>query len=178
MDSLHKPTLFTRYNRPLHTLWLESQAWFCAHELGRLSGHFFDEHCMHKLDPDQYRTVPLLRYGKSQETTIVSESGAYTLLAHHHVPENRHLRWWLTHEVVAVLRDAQADTVDDAPRLGQMCWPGGRGATLLYWQSEPWVRMRDMPVVLAGEVELPGPVEKRKLSWRECAQRALRMHGV
>jgi len=26
------------------------------------------------------------------------------LLAHHHAPENRHLRWWLTHEVVAVLR--------------------------------------------------------------------------
>ncbi|BAW25188.1 MULTISPECIES: Bro-N domain-containing protein [Pseudomonas] len=178
MDSLKTPTLFTRHNRPLHTLWLESQAWFCAHELGRLSGHFFDEHCMRKLDPDQYRSVQLLRYGKYQETTMVSESGAYTLLAHHHVPENRHLRRWLTHEVVAVLRDAQAEGVDDGPRLGHMCWPGGRSATLLYWQSEPWVRMRDMPVVLAGEVELPGPLEKRKLSWRECAQRALRMHGV
>ncbi|NWC84284.1 prophage antirepressor [Pseudomonas putida] len=178
MTDLHTSTLFTRHNRPLHTLWLESQAWFCAHELGRLSGHFFDEHCMRKLDPDQYRTVQLLRYGQYQEATMVSESGAYTLLAHHHVPENRHLRWWLTHEVVAVLRDAQADRVDDAPRLGRMCWPGGRSATLLYWQSEPWVRMRDMPVVLAGEVESPGPAEKRKLSWRECAQRALRMHGV
>ncbi|MGG6353597.1 BRO-N domain-containing protein [Pseudomonas putida] len=178
MTDLQKPSLFIRHNRPLHTLWLESQAWFCAHELGRLSGHFFDEHCMRKLDPDQYRTVPLVRCGKYQETTMVSESGAYTLLAHHHVPENRHLRWWLTHEVVAELRDAQADGAGDAPRLGQMCWPGGRSATLLYWQSEPWVRMRDMPVVLAGEVELPGPVEKRKLSWRECAQRALRMHGV
>ncbi|MGA9660081.1 MAG: Bro-N domain-containing protein [Pseudomonas alloputida] len=178
MTDLYTPTLFTRHNRPLHTLWLESQAWFCAHELGRLSGHFFDEHCMRKLDPDQYRIVPLLRYGNYQETTMVSESGAYTLLAHHHVPENRHLRQWLTHEVVAVLRDAQAEGVDDGPRLGQMCWPGGRSASLLYWQSEPWVRMRDMPVVLAGEVELQGPAEKRKLSWRECAQRALRMHGV
>ena len=178
MDSLNTPTLFSRHNRPLHTLWLESQAWFCAHELGRLSGHFFDEHCMRKLDPDQYRTVPLLRYGKHQETTMVSESGAYTLLAHHHVPENRHLRWWLTHEVVAVLRDGQADGIEDTPRLGQMCWPGGRTATLLYWQSEPWVKMRDMPVVLAGEVDPVGPVQKRKLSWRECAQRALRMHGV
>ena len=64
---------------------------------------------MRKLDPDQYRTVQLLRYGRYQETTMVSESGAYTLLAHHHVPENRHLRWWLTHEVVAVLRDGQVD---------------------------------------------------------------------
>lgn len=49
MDSFNTPTLFTHRNRPLHTLWLESQAWFCAHELGRLSGHFYDEHCMRKL---------------------------------------------------------------------------------------------------------------------------------
>ncbi|MCE5990231.1 hypothetical protein ACNFB1_13090 [Pseudomonas sp. NY15349] len=77
--------------------------------------------------------MQLLRYGKYQATTMVSESGAYTLLAHHHVPKNRHLRWWLTHEVV---------------------------------------------VVLAGEVDQLPQVEKRKLSWRECAQRALRLHGV
>ena len=129
----YSSTLFTRHNRPLHTLWLESQAWFCAHELGRMTGRFFDEHCIRKLDPDQHRTVQLLRYGQYSETTMVSESGAYTLLAHHHVPKNRHLRWWLTHEVV---------------------------------------------VVLAGEVDQLPQVEKRKLSWRECAQRALRLHGV
>jgi len=35
-----------------------------------------------------------------------------------------------------------------------------------------------MPVVLAGEVDQLPPVEKSKFSWRECAQRALRLHGV
>lgn len=29
--------------------------------------------------------------------------------------------------------------------------------------------IRDMPVMLAGEVDLTEAVEKRKLSWRECA---------
>lgn len=63
MDNSHySSTLFTRHNRPLHTLWLETQAWFCARELGRLAGRFFDEHCIRTLDPDQYRTVQLLRY--------------------------------------------------------------------------------------------------------------------
>ena len=143
-----------------------------------MTGRFFDEHCIRKLYPDQHRTVQLLRYGHYRMTTMISESGAYTLLAHHHVPENRHLRWWLTHEVVAVLRDGQADGVEDVPRLGQMCWPGGGTATLLYWQSEPRVRMRDMPVVMAGEMAEPGALVKRKMSWRECAQRALRMHGM
>ncbi|WP_028694717.1 BRO-N domain-containing protein [Pseudomonas cremoricolorata] len=178
MTNLHSPTLFTRHNRPLHTLWLESQAWFCARELGRLSGRFFDEHCLRKLDPDQCRVVQLLRYGQCAQTTMVSESGAYTLLAHHHVPENRHLRWWLTHEVVAVLRGGQPEGMGDAPQLGRMCWPGGRSATLLYWQSEPWMRMRDMPVMLAGEADLPEAVGKHRLSWRECAQRVLRMQEL
>ena len=75
MTDLHDSILFNRHNRPLHTLWLESQAWFCAHELGRLSGHFFDEHCMRKLDTDQHRSVLLLRNGQYQQTTMVSESG-------------------------------------------------------------------------------------------------------
>lgn len=122
---------------------------------------------MRKLDTDQHRSLLLLRNGQYQQTTMVSESGAYTLLAHHPIPENRHLRWWLTHEVVAVLRDRQADDIEGVPQLGQMCW-----------QSEPWVRMRDMPVVMAREVAERGPTAKRKMSWRECAKRALRLHGV
>lgn len=178
MTDLHIPTLFTRHNRPLHAIWLEHQAWFCAQELGRLTGYYFDEHCIRKLDPDQHCQVHLLRYGQHQKTTMVSESGAYTLLAHHHIPENRHLRWWLTHEVVAVLRDRESAQNDDAPRLGQMCWPGGVTATLLYWQTDAWVRLRDMPVVMDAEARTQEPVVRRKLSWRECAQRALRMHGV
>lgn len=76
MDSVYTPTLFSRHNRPLHTLWLESQAWFCAHELGRLSARFFDEHCIRKLDPDQYRAVQLLRYGKWARANITPPSTA------------------------------------------------------------------------------------------------------
>lgn len=43
MDNHYSSTLFTRHNRPLHTLWLESQAWFCAHELGRMTGWAYGE---------------------------------------------------------------------------------------------------------------------------------------
>jgi hypothetical protein len=32
------PTLFTRHKSHLHALLVENQAWFCAHELGRLMG--------------------------------------------------------------------------------------------------------------------------------------------
>lgn len=178
MTDLHTPTLFTRHNRPLHALWLESQAWFCAQELGRLTGRHYDQHGVRRLDPDQHRVVRLRRYEQYQDTLMISESGAYTLLAHNYVPENRHLRRWLTHEVVAVLRAADTEDADASPQLGRMCWAGGRMSTLLYWQSEAWVKMRDMPVVLALEAAEAEPSGMRKDGWRECAQRALRMHGV
>ena len=166
------PTLFTRHNRPLHALWLESQAWLCAREFGRLMGCYVDERSTRRLDPDQHRSVRLFRYDRYAETLMISESGAYTLLAHHYVPENRSLRHWLTHEVVAVLRDGQDGANNDGPQLGQMRWGDGeRVLTLLYWQSEPWVRLRDMPVVV-DERGLPprtvGPV------WREWVGRVLR----
>lgn len=105
MTDLYNPILFTRHNRPLHTLWLESQAWFCARELGRLIGRHLDEQLVRRLDKDQHRKLSLLRYGEYRDTVMISESGAYTVLAHHYIPENRSLRHWLTHDVVVALRD-------------------------------------------------------------------------
>ena len=172
MTHSFSPTLFTRHNRPLHAIWLESQAWFCARELGRLMGCYVDERTIRRLDPDQHRSVTLFRYDRYAETLMISESGAYTLLAHHYVPENRSLRHWLTHEVVAVLRDGQDGASNEGPQLGQMRWGDGeRVLSLLYWQSEPWVRLRDMPVVVDDRGLPPrtaGPV------WREWVGRVLR----
>ncbi|WP_049870396.1 hypothetical protein [Pseudomonas cremoricolorata] len=53
---------------------------------------FFGERCLRKLDSDQYRVVQQLHYGQYAQTTMISESGAFTLLAHHPAPKNRHLR--------------------------------------------------------------------------------------
>ncbi|MEE1925921.1 Bro-N domain-containing protein [Pseudomonas sp. 148P] len=162
MTNFHEPTLFTRHNRPLHTLWLESQAWFCARELGRLMGKFIDKRCVDRLDPDQWRSVRLLHYGRCVETLMISESGTYTLLAHHYVPENRALRHWLTHEVVAVLRDGRDSVSNDGPRLERMVWGSGQQVlSALYWQNEPWVRLRDMPMVLGEE-----GTERADTGWR------------
>lgn len=164
------PTLFTRHNRPLHALWLESQAWFCARELGRLMGKFIDKRCVDRLDPDQWRSVRLRHSGRQVEMLMISESGAYTLLAHHYVPENRALRHWLTHEVVAMLRDGQDGGNGGGPRLGQMRWAdGARVVSTLYWQGEPWVRLRDMPTMVVED-----GIEREGLGWRLGIERTLR----
>lgn len=78
-------------------------SWFCARELGRLTGRYSDEHCIRKLDPGQHRPVQLLRYGQYWKQSWSANPG-HILLAHHHIAENRNLRNWLPYEVVAVLR--------------------------------------------------------------------------
>lgn len=173
MPNHHEATLFLRHNRPLHTLWLESQAWFCARELGRLIGRYLDEQIIRRLDADQHRTVALLRYGEYRDTVMISESGAYTVLAHHYIPENRSLRQWLTYDVIGVMRDAQGPTHHDAPQTSLMNWTG-RSLCLLHWQSEPWIRLRDMPQML-GEARACKPMNPAKpvQPWRQVAARLL-----
>lgn len=169
MTERYEPLRFSRHNRPLHALWLDSQAWFSARELGRLIGRYVDDHIVCKLDPDQQRTLSLLRYGEYRETVMISESGAYTVLAHHYIPENRSLRRWLTYEVIAVLRERQDLLAQDVPRIGQMDW-GGHSLSLLQWQHEPWIRLRDVPQVVFE----PDDSADTCSTWRQLATRRLR----
>src|SRR5690606_13697158 len=101
------PTTFHRHNRPLHALLLETQAWFCARDPGRLMGWPLNERTMRKLDADQYRVMTLgHHYGVEQEL-MLNESGVYAMLVHHYHAENRGLRQWITNEVVPSLRGNQ-----------------------------------------------------------------------
>lgn len=100
------PTRFKRHNRTLAAVLLGNQVWFSAKDLGRLMGVGLEERQLLKLDPDQYCEAWLgpgvVRQWRKH--TMVSESGAFALLVHHYIPENRALRQWLTHEVIATLR--------------------------------------------------------------------------
>jgi prophage antirepressor-like protein len=82
-----KPTQFTRHSIQLHALLLENQAWFCAHDLGRLMGKHLDERVTRKLDVDQRQMMLVDLYGAAQERLMVSESGVYALLIYHYCPE-------------------------------------------------------------------------------------------
>ena len=138
-----EPTTFHRHNRPLRTLLLESQVWFCARDFGRLMGWPLNERTTRKLDVDQRRVVVL----GAEEALMVSESGVYELLVHHFHAENRDLRRWITNEVVPCLRDDRVSANDCAPSLSQLRWPG-LSVCLLTWRSESWIRLRDMPRLL------------------------------
>lgn len=156
MNDHHASTRFTRNNRFLHALTLESQAWFSVRDLGRMMGHHLDERLTRKLDTDQYRFLPLDYHGKVQPTLMVSESGAYALMIHHYIPENTHLRQWLTHEVIPELRSAASAMDDQGPSVSSLQW-AGCSVSLMHWRNDAWVKWRDMPVLMPVVESAPEP---------------------
>ena len=149
------PTVFTRHNRFQHAFIQDHQAWFCVQDLGRLMGQPLNERLIQKLDPDQRRSVCLLKDGKVVDALMVSESGMYALLVHHFIPENRYLRQWLSNEVVPLLRNAQASSSENLPSLSALNW-AGVSVPLLHYQHHAWIKWRDMPELM--QVQRPFPI--------------------
>lgn len=99
-----KPTLFIRHHRALRAAFHHRQVWLCTQDFSRLMGYHLSPRHLDKLDDDQHITARLELDGRFEEQAMISESGAYALLVHHSIPENRALRYWLTHEVVAEMQ--------------------------------------------------------------------------
>lgn len=100
-------------------------------------GFHLSDRVVSKLDEDQRHTLWVDYNGQPEKRLMISESGAYGLLVYHYAPGNRLLREWLTHQVVPAVRDAGQSMNADRPML-----------SLLHWQDEGWIRLRDMPFLL------------------------------
>lgn len=164
MTGCYKSQIFIRHHRQLRALLLENQAWFCLQDTARLMGKALDERATWKLDPDQRRTAWLNANGECTQQLLISESGLFAMLVHHYVPENRALRHWLTHEVLPTLRDK---TEQALPSMSSMRWSGS-SVGLLEWQSDYWVRLRDLPELIAKPVDTRGERKPSRFSglWR------------
>lgn len=159
MSDLFSVTVFTRHNLPLHALLLENQPWFCARDIGRLMGFHLSERMVKKLDKDQHRTLWIEYYRQPENQLMLSESGVYALLVYHYAPGNRLLRKWITHQVVPALRDAEQSDNSDRPMLSLLDWPE-MSLSLLHWQDEGWIRLRDMPYLLLDHTQQRMPAAK------------------
>jgi prophage antirepressor-like protein len=77
------------------------------------------------------------------------------------------LREWLTHQVVPALRDAEQSENSDRPMLSLLDWPE-MSLSLLHWQNEGWIRLRDMPYLLNDQTQRRVPMAKPW--WRKVTQ--------
>jgi prophage antirepressor-like protein len=110
-------------------------------------GFHLNDRVVNKLDSDQRRVMWIEYFREPEQHLMLSESGVYALLVYHYVPGNRLLREWLTNEVVPTLRDAENSGDSNRPMLSLLDWPE-MSLSLLHWQDEGWIRLRDMPYVL------------------------------
>ncbi|MGN8275391.1 BRO-N domain-containing protein [Pseudomonas sp. SMN5] len=163
MPDAYIPAVFTRLNLHLHALLLENQPWFCARDLGRLMGVHLNDRMVSKLDEDQRHVLPIRYHGQPEKRLMLSESGVYALLVYHYAPGNRLLREWLTHHVVPALRDAQASSDTERPMLSVLDWPE-MSLSLLHWQNDGWIRLRDMPYLSLNRTR--GRAKVAKPWWR------------
>ncbi|MGR4974053.1 Bro-N domain-containing protein [Pseudomonas sp. LARHCG127] len=167
MPDAYIPAVFIRHNLHLHALLLENQPWFCARDLGRLMGVHLNERMVSKLDEDQRHALLIRYHGQPETRLMLSESGVYALLVYHYAPGNRLLREWLTHQVVPALRDAQASTDTERPMLSVLDWPE-MSLSLLHWQNDGWIRLRDMPYLLLNRTR--GRAAATKPWWRRLLE--------
>jgi len=143
MEDIYTPTHFIRFNRPLRAILIDDEPWFVARDFARLIGRAKVEGLLHLLDDDQ-RALVTLHQGDSHETVeVISESATFAVYYRYRNPENRHLRRWLSQEVIPTLRD-QTATAAWKPRRVLMAWEGRR-VSLLEWQSGLWVPLEELP---------------------------------
>lgn len=155
METPLQPQVFTRHSLRLHALLIERQPWLCLRDLGRLMDKHFEDRFANKLAPDERRLVTLDYYGQTRETLMVSESGLYALLVYHGHPEHQPLRKWLTYSVLPRLREAHGRNPHNSPTPGVLAWQTGE-LSVMHWQNEAWIRLRDMPCLLPGQSEMGG----------------------
>ncbi|MNU58257.1 hypothetical protein D3C71_473930 [compost metagenome] len=167
MPDSFTPSIFTRHNLCLHAILLENQPWFCARDIGRLMGVHLSDRMVSKLDKDQRRVLWIEYFRQPEKQLMLSESGVYALLVYHYVPSNRLLREWLTHQVVPALRDTHEAENSDRPMLSLLDWPE-MSLSMLHWQGEGWIRLRDMPYLLVDS-----PPKQTRLAtpwWRKAVR--------
>ena len=164
MEQHYEPAVFTRHKLKLHALVLERQVWFCLRDLGRLMGMFFEKRITRKLAPDQRRHVCMRYYGEIKSVLMVSESAAYALLVYHGHAAHDSIRKWLTYQVLPMLHDGAVPAFCNAPVPALLEWQHGT-TSVMHWQNEAWIRLRDMPCLLQPP---------RERSWWQKVERRLR----
>lgn len=103
-----QPIVFAFDSHAVRSLVLEEAPWFVAKDVCAIldiewKGSGSTGSLAH-LDDDEKRTEIIPSAGGPQETSIISESGLYTLIFKSRKPEARRFRKWVTSEVLPAIR--------------------------------------------------------------------------
>ena len=105
---------FTYADQPVRVVELDGEPWFVASDITPILGYQHGPSAIRRLDADEYRSVPFALVDPTvrptatipprQPVTVVSESGAYSLILWSQKEEAKPFRRWITSEVLPTIR--------------------------------------------------------------------------
>lgn len=95
---------FSQEKTPIRVQLINSEPWFVAKDVCEVLGHSNHKMAVKSLDEDEKGVSSVYSLGGNQQTTVVSESGLYSLIFQSRKPEAKKFRKWVTAEVLPSIR--------------------------------------------------------------------------
>lgn len=105
---MNKMTIFDYEGAEIRTLLKDGEPWFVAKDVCDVLGLADVSMSVRNLDDDEKGTSNVCTPGGSQEMTVITESGLYTLIMKSRKPEAKKFRKWVTQEVLPTIRKTGA----------------------------------------------------------------------
>lgn len=104
--------VFEYSNNPIRTVMRDGEPWWVLKDVCEVLGIVDHKVTARRLDVDEVCQTPLTdSMGRQQATTIISESGLYSVILRSDKPEAKPFRRWVTHEVLPAIRKTGAYSV-------------------------------------------------------------------
>lgn len=114
------PVVFNFGSHSVRTIEQDGEVWFVAADVCHVLEIANPRNASARLDDDEKDAVQITdAIGRQQETTIINESGLYSLILNSRKPEARTFKRWVTHEVLPAIRKTGGYHADDAHRADE-----------------------------------------------------------
>ena len=104
--------VFEYSNNPIRTVMRDGEPWWVLKDVCEVLGISNHKMTVQRLDPDEVSLTDLTdSMGRQQATTIINESGLYSLILSSKMPKAKEFKRWVTHEVLPAIRKTGAYSV-------------------------------------------------------------------
>lgn len=175
---------FSQEKTPIRVQLINGEPWFIAKDVCEVLGHSNHKMAVKILDEDEKGVSSVYSLGGNQQTTIISESGLYSLIFQSRKPEAKKFRKWVTGEVLPSIRrkvyygvkKSGADYLDvrDVP-YRVMNYRGG-DVRVVDVDGESWYSLNDIHSCIGARTESSQSV--RRLNAKQALARKLWLYGV
>ncbi len=174
---------FSSTKQEVRSLVVENEPWLVAKDVCDILGLTNHKVAVKSLDEDEVRKTYLLSNGGNQLTTIINESGLYTLIMRSNKPEAKTFRKWVTSEVLPAIRKRgyygtqkkSNDFIDcrDVPfRFKEF---NGINIRYIELDSELWFSLNDIHTAIGSRTE--STQAARKLNQKQTLAKKVWLFG-